>query len=204
MNASAVTTPSSFSAMHLYRPPSTAVTGLIESAPLGNTRAEDGNEAVDSNEECTRTHEMEGVGWPVAAHSRMTVPPTMTSVLGGARVMLGGAGEEVGAGGGEKNHLNVQANLLNMCLLRRHSLSDKHRETFSFTMSHPAMSLGLRFCMSRKVMQDRPGRWVHDLMLIGGVWLKSHTCLGWLKVPVGTVSSPATAGNIGMSMLSRD
>lgn len=110
--------------MHLYRPPSMAVTAPIESALLGNSRVEEGNEAVDGSAECTRTHEMEGVGWPEAAHSRMTVPPTVTSVSAGARVMLGGAGEELGAGGGKRNHLKVQANLvLNMCPLWRYSLS---------------------------------------------------------------------------------
>lgn len=97
MTASASTTPSSFSAMQRYRPPSTAVTGPTESAPLGNRRVEDGNDAEDDKEECTRTQEMEGVGWPVAAHSRMTVSPTMTSVSVGVRVMLGGVGAEVGS-----------------------------------------------------------------------------------------------------------
>ena len=109
MTASASTTPSSFSAMQRYRPPSTAVTDPTESAPLGNRRVEDGNEAEDG-EECTRTQEMEGVGWPVAAHSRMTVSPTMTSVSVGVRVMLRGVGAEVGSAGGVRCHLNVQAN----------------------------------------------------------------------------------------------
>ena len=54
-----------------------------------------------------------------------------------------------------------------------------HCETFSFMMSHPAMSLGDRFCVSRKG-RTRGGGWVHlkfaNSVAVERPWLELSPC----------------------------
>ena len=79
-------------------------------------------------------------------------------------------------------HINVNwVRIPGLKLFRAHSGYNRH-ETFSFMMSLPAMSLGLRFCVSRKGGREGGG-WVHpkgaNSMAASGLVLRSDlVCTG--------------------------